>query len=463
MNIKQLLRDKDEKNLLINIALAFLIKGLAMFVSFFSLPLYIKYFGNDSVLGLWYTILSMLTWINLFDMGMGNGLRNRLTEALAVGDHKAAKEYISSTYAALAAVILPVMIVISIVICFVDLNAFFNITPDLVSPVTLRTAMLILIFGVAIHFVIKTVTSIVYAVQKPFINNLLTIASSVLPLIYIGFFRGGNAEQNLLALTGVHVISSNLPHLLLTFILFRTKELRACSPSIKFCTRVTAKAMLNFGLQFFFAQVTFMFLTSTNEIIITNFFSAADVVDYSIYYRLFTLISSLFMLALTPLWSKVTKDLAQKKYHKIKATNRVLYTLSALAVLAQFVMIFLAQFVVDIWLGDERIPINLTTAAVFAFYGSVFIFNVVLTTMANGIGDLKTQVIFYGIGSLLKVPVIWLLSLYSDHWHVVLLYNGVVLLVFCVFQLFWVERKINTLIRKEQENAQLAERKAETI
>ena len=130
MNIKQLLRDKDEKNLFVNILLAFLIKGLAMIISFFSMPLYIKYFGNDSVLGLWYTILSMLTWINLFDLGMGNGLRNRLTEALALGDHKAAKEYISSTYAALTVVILPVMIVICAVIYFVDLNALFNITPD---------------------------------------------------------------------------------------------------------------------------------------------------------------------------------------------------------------------------------------------------------------------------------------------------------------------------------------------
>lgn len=453
MNIKQLLRDKDEKNLFVNILLAFLIKGLAMIISFFSMPLYIKYFGNDSVLGLWYTILSMLTWINLFDLGMGNGLRNRLTEALALGDHKAAKEYISSTYAALTVVILPVMIVICAVIYFVDLNAFFNITPDLVSPVTLRYAVLILIFGVAIHFVLKTVTSIVYAIQKPFINNLLTIATSVLPLMYIGFFRGGDAEQNLLALTGVHVISSNLPHLLLTFALFKTRELRECTPSLKACTRVTAKAMLNFGLQFFFAQVTFMFLSSTNEIIITNFFSAADVVDYSIYYRLFTLISSLFMLALTPLWSKVTKDLAQKKYRKIKITNRVLYTLSALAVVAQVVMVFLAQFVVDIWLGDEAIPIDLMTAAVFAFYGSVFIFNVVLTTMANGIGDLKTQVMFYGVGSLLKIPTIWLLSLYIDHWRIVLLYNGVVLLVFCIFQLFWVERKINVLIQRQEQEA----------
>ena len=79
--LKRLLGDKDERNLLLHIALAFGVKGLALLVSFFSMPLYIKYFGNDEALGLWYTILSLLSWVQICDLGLGNGLRNRLTEA----------------------------------------------------------------------------------------------------------------------------------------------------------------------------------------------------------------------------------------------------------------------------------------------------------------------------------------------------------------------------------------------
>ena len=94
INIKKLLRDKDERNLLINIGLAFAVKGVAMLISLFSMPLYIKYFDNNEALGLWYTILSMLTWIAICDLGLGNGLRNRLTEALAVGDSKKSKELV---------------------------------------------------------------------------------------------------------------------------------------------------------------------------------------------------------------------------------------------------------------------------------------------------------------------------------------------------------------------------------
>lgn len=447
-NVQKLLSDKDERNLLINIALAFAVKGLALLVSFFSMPMYIKYFDNDEVLGLWYTILSMLSWVHICDLGLGNGLRNRLTEALAVGDTEQAKRYISSTYAALAAVIGPVILAILVLVQMVDLNTFFNIDPALISPGTLRLSISLLLCGVAISFVLRTVTVIIYAIQKSSVNNILSLISSILPLLFIAVFRGGSMEGNLIALTVVHILAANLPMLVATVLVFRTKTLRPVTPSLHFCTVKTAKSMLNFGLQFFLAQIFFMVLNSTNEVFITRMFSASDVVYYSIYNRLFTLVGSLFMLALTPLWSKVTKDLAQQKYKKIQTTNRVLYALSVLAVVAEILMVICMQFIVNIWLGDEAITVSYITGLIFALYGSVFIFNVVLTTVANGMGDLRTQILFYGIFAVLKIPAIYLLAQRFANWNVVILYNGIALLVFCVFQLIWIEKRINALLQK---------------
>ena len=363
MSIKNYLKDKDERNLLFNIGLAFAVKGISLFISLFSMPLYIKYFNNDEVLGLWYTILSLLHWITICDLGLGNGLRNRLTEALAVGDNEKAKRYISSTYTAMIAVILPISLIGVLLFNFVDLNSFFNIDSSLVSSQTLQTAITILFLGVCMSFVLKTINSIIYAVQKSSFNNILSLITSAIPLVYIFFFKGENMEKNLIALTIVHVIAACVPLLVSSFILFKSKLLRECTPSFKYCDITTAKSMLGFGVQFFFAQIFFMGLTSTNEIIITKMFSSSDVVEYSIYYRLFTVVGSLFMLALTPLWSKVTKDLAQKKYEKIRKTNRFLYILSGLAMICEFVMVPLCQFVVNIWLQDEAITVFYPTVA----------------------------------------------------------------------------------------------------
>lgn len=443
--LKRLWSDQDERNLLIHIALAFGVKGLALVLSFFSMPLYIRFFGNDDVLGLWYTILSMLSWVHICDLGLGNGLRNRLTEALAVGDTEKAKRFVSSTYAALTVVIAPVIIAILIVVQLVDLNGFFNISKELVSPEVLRLSVSLLLGGVALSFVLKTVNVIIYAIQKSSVNNMLTLITSALPLLFIAIFRGGSMEDNLIALTMVHVFAVNFPLLVATFIVFRTKRLRQVTPSLGACTVDTAKSMLSFGMQFFLAQIFFMVIQSTNEIFITKLFSAAYVVEYNIYFRLFTVVGSLFMLALTPLWSKVTKDLAQKKYKKIQTTNRVLYGLSALAAAGELLMVIICQFLVNIWLQEEAISVHYSTALVFALYGSVFVFNVVLTTVANGMGDLRTQIVFYGIFSLLKIPTLYLLAKAGAGWNVVVLYNAVALSVFCVFQLVWVERKLKEL------------------
>lgn len=454
MNLRSILKDKDEKNLINNIVMAFIVKGLALFISVFSMPQYIKYFDNDEVLGLWYTILSLLSWVLICDLGLGNGLRNRLTEALAVGDIEKAKNYVSSTYAALIVVVSLITIIGGFVISVVDLNSFFNISTQVVSPKTLTIAVLILFVGVCLSFVLKTINSVIYAIQKSSLNNIIALITSVIPLAYIVLFKGDNIEQNLINLTIVHIISLNLPLLLASLVLFSTKTLRKCMPSYKNVDFVTAKGMLGFGMQFFLAQIFFMFLTTTNEIFITKMYSASKVVDYSIYFKLFTVIGSLFMLALTPLWSKVTKDFAQKKYDKIIKTNRVLYGLSSLAAVAQFIMVVFLQFVINIWLQDEAITVHYPTAIIFAFYGGVYIFNIVLTTVANGLGELKTQIWFYGLGSLLKIPTIFFLSSKIDNWSIIVLYNGIVLLVFCVFQFVWIERRIKKLAINNQEQNQ---------
>lgn len=453
MSIKNYLKDKDERNLMINIGLAFAVKGVSLFISLFSMPLYIKYFNNNEVLGFWYTILSLLNWITICDLGLGNGLRNRLTEALAIGDNETAKRYISSTYAALIVVILPVSLIGVVLINFLDLNSFFNIDEALLSSQSMKIAVTMLFLGVCLSFVLKTINSIIYAIQKSSLNNVLALITSIIPLVYVLLFKGDDIAKNLITLTIVHMIAVCLPLFVSSLILFRCKILQGCSPSFKFCNLTIARNMLGFGVQFFFAQVFFMGLTSTNEIIITKMFSSSDVVEYSVYYRLFTMLGSLFMIALTPLWSKVTKDLAQGKYVKIRKTNRVLYVLSGLAMLGEFIVVAMSQFIVDIWLGDEAILVFYPTALIFAFYGGLYIFNVVLTTIANGMADLKTQILFYGIGTFLKIPAIYLISTRYNDWAAVVLYNSIILLAFCIFQLAWIEGKIKKLMMVQEESA----------
>ena len=66
-------------------------------VSFASIPLMIKYLGNEQY-GIWSTILAIFSWIVLFDIGIGNGVRNKLAESLAKENKEEAQKYVSTGY-----------------------------------------------------------------------------------------------------------------------------------------------------------------------------------------------------------------------------------------------------------------------------------------------------------------------------------------------------------------------------
>ena len=100
MNLNTKLKkvDKDSRNVVLNMVNTLLVKGGALVIALLTTPEYMRYFNNKSVLGVWYTMLSILTWVLYFDLGIGNGLRNKLVESIASGNIKKQKEYVSSAY-----------------------------------------------------------------------------------------------------------------------------------------------------------------------------------------------------------------------------------------------------------------------------------------------------------------------------------------------------------------------------
>ena len=67
-----------------NIAASFVIKGLSIAISLVMVPMTIHYI-NPTQYGIWITLSSIIGWFSFFDIGFGNGLRNRFAESIAMG------------------------------------------------------------------------------------------------------------------------------------------------------------------------------------------------------------------------------------------------------------------------------------------------------------------------------------------------------------------------------------------
>lgn len=434
MVFSSFIKDKDDRNVINNVIIAFLVKGGALFVTAFSAPLFIRYFNNNSVLGLWYTILSILTWLSIFDFGIGNGLRNTLTEDLAKNNINKAKKTIASTYASLFCIMLPISILGLTFIYFIDFNEFFGITKKELDSSILRLSIGILFLGVAMSFVVNPINNIIYSLQKSSLNNIIVLISNIIPLVYIYVVPDYTLEVKFISLAVVYIFSIISPLLIATSVIFKKSQLKKLNIKFSDISFDTSKKMLSIGVNFFLAQIFFLILMSTNELIIAKYFSSDAVVQYSIYLKMFTFCGSLSLIAFTPLWSKITRDYSLKYYTKIKITVIILYVLSFFSIVSQFLIVPFVQDIINIWLKEDGFAVDFLISMSFAFFGGIYVLNTALTTIANGLGKMNLQIICYGVGSLLKFPIIITLKDYFTSWSIVILYNATVLLLFCFIQ-----------------------------
>lgn len=448
--INRIKSNEKNKSIATNIIYAFIIKGFSLTISVFSMPLYISYFNDNTYLGLWFTMLSLLIWVFTFDLGLGNGLRNHLVKYLVNKDNQKSRQLISSAYMILGSISICGIFISIFTFPLINWNTFFSIDDSLINRETLTLSVTILFVGVMISFTLKIINSILYALQKSSLNNLISLISNIIPVTYLYLYHPQDLNDKLIDLSIIYTLALCLPLFIATILVFKRRDMRQCSPLIKDASYEYAKSIIKLGGLFFIVQIMFMILTSTNEILISHFFKLGDVVDYQIYYRLFTFVGSIFMLALTPLWSSVTKAIAEKDYKWIIKINRALYLVALGAALFEFGLIIFLQQIINVWLGSNSITVNYYYALIFATYGSFFIFNVVVATIANGIGYLKTQLIIYTAGAFFKIPFIYWVSKITDNWSMVVLSNILVLSVFCIVQASWTKKNLTKFLNSHK-------------
>ena len=174
---------------------------------------------------------------------------------------------------------------------------------------------------------------------------------------------------------------------------------------------------------------------STNEFLITRTAGNSYNVDYQAYYKLFSLGSTVFALALTPIWSVITKAMAEGNYRWIRSTYKKFMAIAFLFCLGEFFIVAIMSPLMKIWLGKSGMPhISYPTGLLFALLGCAMIINSVLSSVANGIGELKTQAFCFGIGAALKIPLSYLLVNLIGSWNGVVIANIICMGIYCIIQ-----------------------------
>ena len=438
-----------------NVLGAFLVKGGSIIITFISTPLFLRFFSDDNaMLGVWYTLLSILTWFRTFDLGIGNGIRNKLVNALALNDNEDAKRIVSSGIFSNIIVTAGLIVIGFFILNLLDLNKVLNISTATISGERLLASTKIIFLAIMLGFLLTVISSVFYAMQKSFINNFLSLCSSILQLLFIIIFDFNSPEDALFYLSIGYLITSNLPTIVAGIIVFSTK-LKKCAPSIKYIDKSHIKGVMGVGSIFFICQITYMFIMNTNEFIISNVFGPQYTTDYTFYFKITGLVSTVITLALTPMWSIVTKALAEKNYSWLNKLYKLLKLAGLGATLLEFLLIPFLQPIMDIWLGDASININYITALAFACLGSVFIYTGLLSTIVCGMARMRLQTISYTIGMIVKFVIVYLLVKFGGGWDVVVWSTAIVLFIYCIIQQIDLDLYFKNKIKEEQLNNNL--------
>lgn len=397
---------KAKKNILASIA----IKGLDSLIYLLLVPVTLGYL-NPYEYGIWLTLNSVLMWINSFDIGLGNGMRNKLAEAIAKGDKLLGRIYVSTTFFMLVGMMVILVVLGTLLEPFIDWYGILSTTQDRVPHLDEIVYVAFAIF--CLNFIFKFVGNVYLAMQLPAINNLMVVLGHLLSLIIIYVFTL-TIPGNLFWVAVIYSAAPLIIYLIAYPITFR-KIYPFLRPSIHFFKKQYIKNLFNLGIQFFLLQLSGILLFAFTNLLISHMFGPENVTPYNISYRYFSLMPMAINLVLAPMWSATTDAYTRGDIQWIKHTMATVKKILLLATLGLVAMVGISEFIYRIWVGTE-VYIPFSMSIIMAIYICILIWSIAFSSFLNGLGKLRIQTINTICVAILYIPVSILLG---EYWGII--------------------------------------------
>ncbi len=381
------------------------VRGLMFLVGLLSLPLASHYLGKERF-GLWLTLIGLVNWFGLADLGLANSLINTLSTADGSGDRRLARVAVASATAMVIGIIAILLSAFIVANPFIDWAEIFNVSsPQARSEAAVAFAVVIFCF--ALRMLASIVASVYAAYQE---GHLYQIWSALCSLIsVIGLIVAIWAQGGLPTLIGSFVGGWLLGEALSAFYLFgwRRPDLR---PSWRYVDWSKAKTLLSGGVELWLAQISAILLFQTDLIIVAHLFGASSVAGYGTALRLFSIVGVAQAAFTTPLWAAYSESLARRDIGWLERTFERSIRLSLLwSAPATIVIALGAGWLFDLLVTSDIQP---ESSLLIPMMATEIINSAArcLAILLNGIGATRSQAIFGPVASVLNLALSWYLG-----------------------------------------------------
>lgn len=368
-----------------NILYMLFIKGANILIGFLLVPITLNYVDSETY-GIWMTLSTMIAWISFFDIGINNGLKNKLAEAFVHKDYKLCRKYISTTYAILTLIFSVVMVLLLAVTPYLDWPQILHLPTEYSEILVYSICILIVYF--CLNFVLSTINVILTADQRPADAAFRTFVQQALSLLII-YILTLTTEGSLLNLCLGLCAAPIIVVLLFNITLFQGRYCKI-SPSFSDIDFSVAPELMGLGVKFFIIQIAGVIQYQLVNFILLRYYGGSSVTEYNIAFKYFSALNMVWTILITPLWVGFTDAITSKDYQWIrKALHRYLcfYTIF---LLGGIVMLIISPYAYRLWVGDS---VNVDFR--ISLWTCIFVLSMMLSSLyvyfINGSGNIKLQ------------------------------------------------------------------------
>jgi O-antigen/teichoic acid export membrane protein len=370
----------------------------AILATFLAMPIMIKYLGAEQF-GVWATMLTLITWVMLFDLGIGNGLRNKVSESLAQNNDQQAAGYISTAYGLIGIISFLLFSLFLIASIWVPWQSVFN--TQAISESMLKNAVITLSFFIFFNFWISLVNQVYHGLQKSSVvvlGQFLSNASALLLVFVLYKFT----ETSILKMVLAYGFSLVLANVLLSIAL--SKSHKGLRPTFAFFDKQKISPLLSLGIKFFVIQLAALVIFMTDKMIITQLLGPEQVTTYEVLFKLFSVIIVIHSLIIAPLWPAYSDAYVRGDLKWIRSTMKQQINISFALFGAAFLLALIGPDIVKFWIGEAVVA----TDSLYLLFALFIVFSVwsnVFAYFVNAVNKLNVQLATAVIAALINIPL----------------------------------------------------------
>lgn len=388
------------KDIVKNAALSIGTKGATVLASLLLVPMTINYV-NPTQYGIWMTLSSIIALVAMFDLGLGNGFRNRFAEAKAKEDWMTARQLLSTTYVAISIVVAVLLVAALIINQFVDWAKIIKVSESYHEE--LKRCFNVVCIFTCLNMIANVFNSLLSADQKNGYSSVITGIgqyASLLVIFVLTKTTQGSLYNLALFYSGVPFVVM----LLASLLMFRFSHYRRYKPAVRYVKPALIKNILQLGGQFFLIYLCQIVIFQIINVVISREVGPMAVTQYNIAQKYFNILYSVVLIVMAPFWSAFTDAYTKKDYSWMNSMVVKLQKLWSVVCLIGFAMLLFSPVFYNLWIGDSiKMPITISIAMYLLIIsqslGNIFML------LINGIGTIRIQLITYVLFAIIAWPL----------------------------------------------------------